>query len=185
MPAPFVILALPRSRTAWLATWLTYGDRRCHHDALAIAHSRDALRRLTHGGNGLAETSGMALPRVLHDTLPDARYLIVRRDPAHVAASLERLGAAASRTVVQRGVLELDKATRYLVPRAPTMEVGFETLDDPQCLDTVWRFLRGDAQDWDRTRALMQMRITKLAPFAGFPPTRLLDGERRLSGHRP
>lgn len=185
MHAPFVILAQPRSRTAWLSTWLTHGDRRCHHDALATAHSRDALRRLTAGGNGLAETAGMAIPRVLFDTLPGARYLIVWREPAQVVESLERLGAGASRAAVQAGALELDRAARYLKERAPLLQMWFDDLDDPDRLDAVWRFLRpGDHHDQARTRALSGMRITKLNPFAGFPPTRLLEDERRLAGQR-
>ena len=184
MPAPFVILALPRSRTAWLSAWLSDRDRVCLHDALAYAHSRDALLALTAGGNGLAETAGMVLPRVLHDTLPDARYLIVRRDPKHVEASLSHLGVWNSHRVVEEGNRALHDAAAYLRTHAPVREIAYSDLGSFDVLCEVWNFLRGDAHDEDRTRAFMGMRITKINPFAGSIPHDLLAEERtmKLSG---
>lgn len=185
MAAPFVILALPRSRTAWLSVWLTHGGRTCYHDALAYTHTRDDLRGLTAGGNGMAETAGIALPRVLHNVLPGARYLIVRRDPQHVTASLDRIGALFSRTCIEIGQRALDDAAAFLRPRADVMEIDFEDLDTTSGLSEVWRFLRGDEHDLRRTQALRQMRITKLDPMAGFPPRDLLAEEQRLKQENP
>lgn len=182
MAAPFVILALPRSRTAWLSAWLSDGGRLCLHDALAFAHSRDVLRALTNGGNGMAETAGMALPRVLHATLPDARYLVVRRDPQEVNTSLHRLGVWNAKQVVTTGNRALHDAAAYLRTRAAVKEIAYGDLNSFEVLCEVWNFLRGDTHDEERTKAFMGMRITKLDPFAGSIPRELLSEEQRLRG---
>lgn len=182
MPVPFAILALPRSRTAWLSAWLTDGDRVCYHEALGYAHTRDTLRRLAADRHGLAETSGLALPRVLHSALPDANYLVVRRDPQQVIASLDRLGALGARASVRAGETTLNDAVRFLSERAHVMDVRYEELNDLDCLRAVWRFLRGDAHDEARTRRFMAMRITKINPFDGIVPHELLREEREMRG---
>lgn len=184
MRTPFVILGTPRSRTAWLSTWLTDGGRRCHHDALATAQTRDAIYNLTKNGDGLCETAGALMPRVLRDAIPNARYLIVRRDRAYVAASLERCGAFGARSIARLADESLDTAKAYLAPRAEVHEVSFDQLDDERTLAEVWNYLRGDEHDAARTRALSAMRVTKINPFAGNPPAGLLDMERRLMRSR-
>lgn len=178
--APFVILALPRSRTAWLSAWLTHGGRYCHHDALAFVHGGAALQALVQGGNGIAETAGHALPRVLHALLPDARFLVIHRDPAQIIHSLGMLGAWNARSIVEAGRRALDDAVGYLKPRARVMEAGYSDLSKAHALRSIWGFLRDDAHDDARTKALVGMRITKLDPFAGMPPTELLAEEQRL-----
>ena len=93
MSDPFFILGLPRSRTAWLATWLTYGGRTCWHDALANVRNVAGLRTLAdEGAVGFAETAGSYFPRVLHREFPNAKYVFVTRLSTSVEASLDRLG---------------------------------------------------------------------------------------------
>ena len=41
---PFVVFALPRSRSAWLARFLTWGDWMCGHDELRHCRSLDDVR---------------------------------------------------------------------------------------------------------------------------------------------
>ena len=40
-PPPFVVFAMPRSRTKWLSTFLAYGDWQCGHDELRHCRSLD------------------------------------------------------------------------------------------------------------------------------------------------
>lgn len=57
MIKPFVIVSLPRSRTAWLATYLTHGDVTCFHD-----HGAENLIRDLGVNNGNADSSLCFIP---------------------------------------------------------------------------------------------------------------------------
>src|SRR6187549_949658 len=84
----FFILALPRSRTKWLSEFLTHGDVLCHHEL--IAHCNDLDELATLGRNGSSETLGLLLWRALYDRYPNAKYVLVQRDPAEVEDSMRR-----------------------------------------------------------------------------------------------
>ena len=89
MSSRFFILGLPRSRTAWLANWFTYGGSFCLHDAgrfaptareLAtvlddIAGSRPELRFV-----GSSDSSLGPQFDDLVDTFPGSRFLLVERE---------------------------------------------------------------------------------------------------------
>jgi len=47
---PFLIIALPRSMTAWMANWLTYSNCLCYHEGLETYGSLDALIDKCKGG---------------------------------------------------------------------------------------------------------------------------------------
>lgn len=87
--APFVIFALPRSRTAWLSRFLTYGDWQCGHDELLHARSLDDVKAwLGQPCTGSVETAAAPFWRLLPTYCPDARIVVVRRPVSEVVASL-------------------------------------------------------------------------------------------------
>jgi hypothetical protein len=89
---PFIVLALPRSRTAWLAKYLNYGDWTCGHEEIRHLRSMDDARSwLSQDCVGAAETSGAAWWRLLLKYRPDARVLVVRRPVDECLESLMRL----------------------------------------------------------------------------------------------
>lgn len=128
-PSMFLVLALPRSRTAWLANWLTSGNVYCGHDLLSECAQFGDLPRLVGWRSlwrvhqGSAETAG-----VLHlDELQAVRRIVcVHREIDDVRRSLRAIGfpddvdalasglAAAS---VLPGVLNVD----YHELREPTV----------------------------------------------------------------
>jgi hypothetical protein len=87
---PFVVLGLPRSRTAWLSRFLAYGGRTVGHDlAVECGGLDDFLARLA-GRAGTVETGmAQAWPLLLERGL---RLVVVRRSVADVEASLRRWG---------------------------------------------------------------------------------------------
>lgn len=181
MTDPFFILSLPRSRSAWLAAWLSYNGRPCWHDMLGNVTDAYGLQSLVEkGAVGFAETAGSYFPRVLHKTFPKAKFLIVSRNRDDVATSLVRLGKDGVR-VADIADQMLTEAIDYLKPRALTMHVAFDDLDDFGVLATIWRFLRNDPFPVQHTAALLQMRVTKLKPFAGQLPTKMLVEESTLA----
>lgn len=104
-PAPFVIFSLPRSRSAWLATYLSYGTRRCGHDvAIECNTMADFLGGFACNGGPLAgtcETGAVLGWQVMRAKLPRCKMTVVIRPLGEVYDSLARKGV-----VPQDGELE-------------------------------------------------------------------------------
>jgi len=86
-PPHFLIFARPRSRTAWLANFLTYGDAFCLHEPLAEHATLQELARVLDrpfrfGADvqriGFADTSLIHNPDGALDAFPSARVLFLR-----------------------------------------------------------------------------------------------------------
>lgn len=90
----FMILSLPRSRSAWLAHYLSYGQRKCGHD-IAILCDRvqdlvDCYRK--QGMWGTCETGACVAWRLIRHELPELRLVTVHRPLIEVVRSLEAKG---------------------------------------------------------------------------------------------
>lgn len=83
---PFVVFALPRSRTAWMAAFLG-----CAHDALIGGTSLDDLCAVI-ARRGSIETALAPAWRAIRDRLPTVRFVVVRRSVADVMESAKRIG---------------------------------------------------------------------------------------------
>ncbi len=91
--APFVVLALPRSRSKWLASYLSYGDWIVGHDELQHCQTLDDVATwFTQPHIGSVETAGAPFWRLLVAMQPSARIVTVRRPVPAVLASLARHG---------------------------------------------------------------------------------------------
>lgn len=91
----YIVVALPRSGTAWVANFLTWGDSFCFHEAL---YGCDSLDRFDHiltstGAKyaGAAETAAPALLPALYHRFPHAKYIFIMRDIEEIRVSLERI----------------------------------------------------------------------------------------------
>lgn len=117
---PFLVLALPRSRTAWLANWLTWGRVRCEHDVSEDATglewapesaAAEICKSILLQGNlphcvfaGAADTgAAIYLEQILDFLCParsasrsdaggEPRIVVIERDPREVCRSLRNLG---------------------------------------------------------------------------------------------
>jgi hypothetical protein len=102
---PFVIFALPRSRTAWLSQFLAYGDWCCGHEEARHARTVDDLKSwLALPNCGTVETSASPWWRTLRRLRPDANVVVVRRPVAEVVDSLSRLGLTFDRHSMTKGL---------------------------------------------------------------------------------
>lgn len=92
MTAPFLVMALPRSRTAWLSKLLSYGEWHCGHEEVRHMRNLDDVRAwLSQPCTGTAETSIAPWWRLIQKIAPDARIVVVRRPVAEVLDSLSRV----------------------------------------------------------------------------------------------
>jgi len=118
---PFVVFALPRSRTAWLARFLTYGAWECGHDQIRHCRSLDDVRAwLDQPCVGSCETSCAPFWRLLPQLAPDARVMVVRRPVDEVVASLMRLELGCFEASALTAVMyRLDRKLEQIEHRMP------------------------------------------------------------------
>ena len=121
----FIIYGLPRSRTAWLAAFLSHGDWRCHHDAILEAESLwDLEDILSKPHTGTVETGLTRGFLVMRDLFPNARVVVVRRPVSDVAESAANLGWE-----YPDGYLEEEAERLDLISHIPgVLTVTFESL---------------------------------------------------------
>jgi hypothetical protein len=88
----FMILAQPRSRTKWLAEYLSSYGARVEHDAALGCSSVDEYVSKISNLDGTVETSAALGYRLWQDAFPRARFIVVHRTVLNVARSIEQLG---------------------------------------------------------------------------------------------
>jgi len=109
---PFIVFALPRSRTFWLSRFLSHGEWICGHDELQHMQSLDDIATwFTQPNIGSVETAAAPFWRLLP---PAARVLVVRRQVEDVLASLARQGVAgaAVESLIRAADRKLDQIER-------------------------------------------------------------------------
>lgn len=116
----FVVLALPRSRTAWMARFLTYGDWICGHEEIRHARSLDDLHAwLGMNHTGTVETAGAPFWRWLTAAHPDIRIVVVRRPVDEVVASLTALNMGFEQASLTAAMVRIDRKLSQIAIRVP------------------------------------------------------------------
>lgn len=128
---PFIIYALPRSRTAWLSRFLTYGEWVCGHDELRHCRSLDDVKTwLSQPCTGTVETAAAPYWRLAETYAPGARVVVVRRPAPEVVDSLLRLGGPADRELLTYEMRRLDRKLEQIERRIPgALSVSFADLE--------------------------------------------------------
>lgn len=121
---PFVVFSLPRSKSRWLASFLSHGAE-CSHDLSISASNIDELCEAI-GRGGTVETGLTMAWRVLRERFPDIRFAVVRRPIPDVVRSADRIG-----WTYPRGHLELESARLDEISAlAGTMTLDFDDLSN-------------------------------------------------------
>lgn len=74
----FFVVGLPRSRTAWLANFLTYDNRLCFHEGLNGCQSLEKYREKLGANKGDSSTGLMLID--INALYPDAPVLVIESD---------------------------------------------------------------------------------------------------------
>lgn len=89
---PFIVYALPRSRTAWLARFLSYGGWTCRHErAIEIREIADIPAFFSVPQTGFVETAAAQAWQIIHHYVPHLRAAVVRRPVEDVVQSMLRV----------------------------------------------------------------------------------------------
>lgn len=154
MPRNYMIYALPRSRTAWLANFLSSDNNFCWHDGLNGCHSwNDIASRfnppINYHSVGMADT-GAALtkfPSIYHH-LPT---IVILRDPEEVIQSLFNVFGVDFTTLI---------VTQYEILKAIRADLVIPFQDINQQLLEIWKFCNGPGFCALRAEQLMNLNIT-------------------------
>jgi ribosomal protein S18 acetylase RimI-like enzyme len=131
--APFVVLALPRSRTLWLSRFLSYGNYHCGHDEIQHMRSLEDCRTwFRQPCIGTVETAAAPFWRLLP---PGLRIVTVRRPVEDVLASVVRVLPGCDRAAMDRLLRAADRKLDQVEARVPdVLPVDYEDLaDEGEC----------------------------------------------------
>lgn len=171
MIRPFVIFAMPRSRSAWLARFLTYGDWHCGHDELRHCRSFDDVSSwLALPCTGTIETGAASFWRLLPRYCPEARVLTLRRPVPEVVASLRRGGLPFEDEVMIPLMRRHERKLDQIEQRMPNvMSVEFSELADEQKCAAVFEHClpyRHDHAWWQAVAGVnIQISLMQMARY--------------------
>jgi len=180
---PFVVMALPRSRTHWLSRFLSYGKYHCWHEQ--TPHFRgleDVQAWLSQDFTGASETTAAPFWRTILAARPDVRVFIVRRAVIDVTDSLMRLEMRGTctfdRAKVERAMKALDRKLDQIEARVPgVLSVRYEDLAVEATCARVFEHCLGVPHDHAWWEAMDQQNLQADMPalmrymFANKPAT--------------
>lgn len=141
---PFIIYTAGRSRTAWLAAFLSYGGARCHQDvAIKFRNMREVAEFFAEAGTGAAETAASPGWRLIEHYVPGIRRVVVRRDTEEViASSMWRTGALGPVDEYRlRSITEYEARCLEQISRMPgTLTVEFDDLRREDVCREIFEF---------------------------------------------
>ena len=186
----FLVCALPRSRTAWMAKFLCYQGRWVTHDLAAYVDTVDQfLAAFSPEGGGTVETGAAIGWRLVADSWPDTRFVVVRRDPDEVRASLAKFGLS----ITDEDLTERMAAMDELAERSGTLVLDYADLDSPVACAKLFEHCLGVPFDWVWWQALaaenvqcdMPARIAHLASRHDKATALRTEVAERLADPRP
>jgi hypothetical protein len=158
MTAPFIVFSLPRSRSAWIARFLSYGGRRCGHDLATECASLDEFTsRLRGEYAGTAETGAVVGWHALRRRLPDAKIAVVRRPVGEVYNSLARFGVASQ--VLAAELLERDAMLKEMAHVRGVKSFTFAQLNGIEACRALFEHCLGEPFDWEWWESLAGVNV--------------------------
>jgi hypothetical protein len=142
----YAVIALPRSRTAWLAHWLG-----ASHEPLSRTDNLDDLPE------GIVDTGSAIFFPALWKRWPKAHYLFVFRDQTDIVRACEKVGLPTEGLAMLRDKL-LDAYT-VVQTQENVLAVHFNRLSSLGALEAIWAHLKGAGFDRDRTEQLIRRNI--------------------------
>lgn len=145
---PFLVYALPRSRTAWLARFLTYGGWDCGHERAPFMRSLADVREFfAHPRIGSVETAAAQGWRVLAHHVPGLRQVVIRRPVDDVVRSVLGIdlgGVATYDAAKLRKIMEYGDRCLAEIERQPgVLSITFSDLERPDACAAIFERCTG------------------------------------------
>lgn len=155
---PFIVLSLPRSRSAWIARFLSYGDMRCGHD---LATTCETVKEFTNllGAEyaGTAETGAVVGWRAIRRLRPDLKIAVIRRPVDEVYHSLARFGVGSPALMAELSKRDamLDEVGRLRGVRS----FSFSDLNSVTSCQELFEHCLGSPFDWEWWECLANVNV--------------------------
>lgn len=154
----FLVLSLPRSRSAWTARFLSYGGKKCGHDLAPECGSLDEFTGLLGDKYaGTAETGAVVGWRALRRRLPDAKIALIRRPVPEVYASLARFGLGCSALMDE--LLQRDAMLDEASGAQGVKSFSFDDLSGIDACRELFEHCLGEPFDWEWWERLAGVNI--------------------------
>lgn len=152
---PFFIASLPRSRTAWLANFLTYQESFCYHEPMNRTKLKDypnLLRKTCKNYAGTSDSMNSLIMDKLIQMFPEAKIVVVFRDLTEVEASLNRMGMPCP------GLLKkIDRELHRIMAVYEPLVIEYHKFDAA----LIWEYLMpGIPVDYARLDMLNEFNVT-------------------------
>lgn len=161
---PFIVYGLPRSRTAWLSSFLSYGDFVCHHEAaITMRCVSDIVSFFNRPRTGTCETAAAQGWKLLHHHVPDIRAVVVRRPVDEVVAAILAMDTRGAviydermlRRNMEYGARMLDKISAH----PGVLAVDYADLDDPGACAAIFEHCLSEPFDATWWKSLKDQNI--------------------------
>lgn len=169
----FFVIGLPRTRSAWLANFLSAAGSLCRHELWARCNSLSEYKLKLHKSEPGTHSVGDADPSLSHQAawlnseFPEARFLFVVRSERDVVASYAKAFAGLALTLEGAGDISRKIINFYnSVENCRKMLVTFDDLDNPEICREIFRFCVGKEMDYERWELLDGLRVTAIAEKA-------------------
>ena len=150
---PFVVIGTPRSRTAWLAEFLTTPARRCEHEpSLRWSGPADLDRWLANDGAAAVDSMMSLVAPAMRQRRPDLFVVAVIRPTEEVVESFRRAGRAGQPWVV-------DLLAAKARAAKPDILVPYDDLKFDWICEEIFEQCTGEPCDLDRWAALAARNI--------------------------
>lgn len=191
MTTPFVVFALPRSRTAWVSRYLSYADWSCCHEEVRHARSmEDVTAWFSQPCTGTVETAAAPWWRFLRDR--DVKVATIRRPVAECVDSMMRLGVLFDEAKLIGILTKQDHKLDQIEHRLPgVLSLGFGELSSEDSCRTLFEHClpyRHD-HDWWQAMAPVNLQVNMMAlmrHYAAYQPQMtkfaLMAKHRTISG---
>ena len=167
MSTPFIIFSLPRSRSAWLSHYLSYGSAIVGHDiSIECNAPEDFFNSFKFGMTGTVETGAIEAAGLIREALPGVKFLVVLRPLTEVKASLAKFGIEAP-----EGQLEHRQRLLFSLTHQGIPTIEFRDLSNPAiakfifeyCLDVPYDPIWRDECEVLNIQINMPRRVERLA----------------------
>lgn len=166
---PFVVFALPRSRTFWVSHFLTYGGWTCSHDeARHVRGVDDVAAWLSQDMVGTVETGAAPFWRLLLQIRPDVRIAVIRRPVSEVTESLLATGVQFDRAALAKRLATLDRKLDHIERNASNvLSVSHDDLREETNCAALFEHCTGLSHDhdWWARLAPMNLQVNLAAQF--------------------
>lgn len=131
----FAVLSLPRSRTAWLASFFNSANLKCEHELIAKSDSFDKAIDKMNQGIGSVDTGQVFRINDIKNRVSNLKVIIIDRDKEDVKKSLNKCDVINSDSLID-GQYELLEEAKRLYP-------SFSYKDIDNRIEEIWSIVSG------------------------------------------